>query len=389
MKILITTDWYEPTINGVVVSVINLKTELTKRGHDVRILTLSETRHSFEKDNVIYIGAAGLGKIYPGARFSLPRVNEYIQELLEWKPDVIHSQCEFSTFMFAKRISRYLDVPIVHTYHTIYEDYTHYFSPVKSWGKEMVALFTNKVLKSVTTVIVPSAKVQKLLESYHVKKDIRIIPTGIDLEKFDQRLEASKAEQLKDCLGIPGNHKVIVIIGRLAKEKNIDEILTFFSNLSREEVTLLIVGDGPYREILEQNVAMLEARDRVVFTGMIPHDEVWKYYQLGDVFVSGSNSETQGLTYFEALANSVPVVCRRDPCVDDLLIDGYNGWQYEDFLQFSDQINSVFDDGEAYKANALESISSRFSMEQFAGAVEKVYYDTIQLKEKHKDRHLV
>ena len=134
MKVLITTEYYIPTINGVVVSTMNLKNELIKKGHEVRILTLSDTRHSYEKQGDIYIGSAGVQKVYPGARFTFVRNNRFIEELMNWHPDIIHSQSEFSTFFMARRIAKNLQIPIVHTYHTIYEDYTHYFSPVKKWG---------------------------------------------------------------------------------------------------------------------------------------------------------------------------------------------------------------------------------------------------------------
>lgn len=132
MRVLITTDWYEPVINGVVTSVMNLSRQLRERGHEVKILTLSRTFHSYIEGDVVYAGSIGLGCIYPQARLKIPKAaGDYMEMLLEWKPDIVHSQCEFSTFFLAKRIASELHVPIVHTYHTVYEDYTHYFSPQK------------------------------------------------------------------------------------------------------------------------------------------------------------------------------------------------------------------------------------------------------------------
>ena len=113
MKVLITTDCYVPTINGVVVSTMNLKNELMKRGHEVKILTLSETRHSYEKEGDIYIGSTGASFVYPEARITFPRNNRFIQELINWKPDIVHSQSEFSTFIMARRIAKKLQIPIL------------------------------------------------------------------------------------------------------------------------------------------------------------------------------------------------------------------------------------------------------------------------------------
>ena len=128
MKILITNEWYTPTINGVVISIVTLEKELKKLGHDVRILTLSNGIKSYKRDHVIYIRSIGAEKIYPGARIAFSKDNQYIEEIIEWKPDIIHTQCEFSTFRIAKHIAKKCAIPIVHTYHTVYEDYTHYFS---------------------------------------------------------------------------------------------------------------------------------------------------------------------------------------------------------------------------------------------------------------------
>ena len=105
MKILITTDWYKPVINGVVTSVTNLEEGLRGAGHDVRILTLSNDLHSYRKENVTFIGSIGVGVIYPNARLRARLNDPLVQELIDWKPDVVHSQCEFSTFSFAKRIA--------------------------------------------------------------------------------------------------------------------------------------------------------------------------------------------------------------------------------------------------------------------------------------------
>lgn len=129
MKILITTDWYKPVINGVVTSVTNLEEGLRGAGHDVRILTLSNDLHSYRKENVTFIGSIGVGVIYPNARLRARLNDPLVQELIDWKPDVVHSQCEFSTFSFAKRIAHESGCPLIHTYHTVYEDFTHYFSP--------------------------------------------------------------------------------------------------------------------------------------------------------------------------------------------------------------------------------------------------------------------
>jgi 1,2-diacylglycerol 3-alpha-glucosyltransferase len=379
MKVLITTEWYTPTVNGVVTSVLNLRSELIKLGHDVKILTLSDTKKSFEKDGVISIGSLGAGKIYPGARLSLRRDNKYIAELIRWQPDVVHSQSEFSTFLIARNIANKLEIPLVHTYHTVYENYTHYFSPVEKWGKAMAAVFTTATLKHADSVIAPTEKVRALLSGYGVEQEIYVAPTGIDLSKFHTQISDQEKENLRASLGIPKDNKILVAVGRMAKEKNLEEILRFQSKLHIPKITLLMVGDGPSRENLQKFADELGIADQVVFTGMVAPEKVGAYYQLGDVFVSASNSETQGLTYVEALANGVPILCRRDSCLTDVVKDGVNGWQYETFKEFQSKLNVLLHENknELERKLIMDGVKE-FSSANFGKKVEQIYYQTIE-----------
>ncbi|MCR2021881.1 glycosyltransferase, partial [Blautia pseudococcoides] len=191
MKILITTDWYKPIVNGVVTSVLNLKRELEERGHEVRVLTLSETGASYKDNEVYYVKSIDLGSIYPNARAVLPYSNPYISELIDWEPDVVHSQCEFMTFQYASKISRKCGCPLLHTYHTIYADYMHYLPGVlgrytagRKAGKKAAAEFSRTILNRTDRVIAPTGKVKDILSIYQVKPAIDVIPSGIDLRKF-------------------------------------------------------------------------------------------------------------------------------------------------------------------------------------------------------------
>ena len=158
MKILITADCYTPTINGVVTSILNLETELRRLGHDVKILCPSENFHSSESENVYRIGSVGVGRIYSGARAALRISQSHLQKLIDWKPDIIHSQSEFSSFIMAKRIAAEVNCPIVHTYHTVYENYTHYFSPSITLGRKAVIVMTKRILRHTKQSLHPVKK---------------------------------------------------------------------------------------------------------------------------------------------------------------------------------------------------------------------------------------
>lgn len=164
MKILITSDWYTPAVNGVVASILALRRQLEARGHEVRVLTLSGTVHTTCENGVYAVGSVDAGLIYPGARLRSFAVGQTVRRLVEWKPDVVHSQCEFSTFFLARHIARAVGAPLIHTYHTVYEDYTHYFSPSRRWGRLLARGFTRAILDSCDGVIAPTEKVRALLE---------------------------------------------------------------------------------------------------------------------------------------------------------------------------------------------------------------------------------
>lgn len=379
MKILITTDLYKPTINGVVNSVINLRRELIEKGHDVRILTLSQTFQSFELDGVSYIGSIGAGKVYPGARIKTAFASSTIQKLLDWRPDIIHSQCEFSTFSIAKKIAKTLDIPIVHTYHTVYEDYTHYFLPNKKWGRLMVSYLSRRIVNQANSVIAPTEKVSGILEGYGIKRNIHIAPSGINLKRFSIPTDEDRINYLKKKLDIPLNCHVLLFVGRLAKEKNIEELLRYHAKCFDKNIMFLIVGDGPHRSALETEIKSLGIENSVRFAGMVSPDEICDYYHLADLFISASRSETQGLTYIEALSAGLPALCHKDTCLENVIINWENGWQYENEEDYMEKLE-IFFTRDIIKKNmkkAASCTSDVFSAETFANNVEHVYLDTL------------
>ena len=378
MKILMTSDWYSPAVNGVVTSVKNLKKELERRGHEVRVLTLSQTRRSWEQDGVTYLGSVAAGLIYPGARLRTALAGTWVRERVAWGPDVVHSQCEFSTFFLARRIAQELGIPLVHTYHTVYEDYTHYFSPSVHFGKKAAAVFTRWAASHTDCLIAPTGKVRMLLQSYGVEKPVFVVPSGIDLRPFQSEADPLRSAVLRSSLDIPKDRTVLVCVGRLAEEKNIEELLRFRANLGPGRYTLLLVGDG--RELEETAAGLGLTAPDAIFAGMVPADQVADWYRLGDLFVSASTSETQGLTYAEALAAGVPVLCRADPCLAGVVREGENGWQYRDEADFRKKLDAFLaapHHRDRLSRQARQS-AEEFSAQLFGERAEAIYEDQIE-----------
>lgn len=343
MKILLASDTWSPMVNGVVRSVELLYHQLLALGHDVRVVTLAQNGHSHEENGILYVGSISAERVYPGVRISaagaLP-ISHWLDELEAWGPEVIHTQSEFSTFMLAQRVARRCHCPVVHTYHTVYEDYTQY-------------LFFSERLGRMT--------------AFGPAKD-----------------NGEEKARMRAELGIPEGDTVLLSLGRLAAEKNHAQLVRLLAAQPEENRPWLVfVGDGPARPDLEALTRELKLTDRVRFAGMVKPDEVPRWYRVGDIFVSASQSETQGLTYFEGMACGLPVLCRADPCLDGVVENGFNGWQWKDEAEFASALNTIISDpalrGQLHQ-NALAT-AARYSAEHFAQQVLDAYQQAIALKQ--------
>lgn len=343
MKVLLTTDAYFPMVNGVVTSTNNLYEELKKAGHDVKILTLSYTGHEAVDGDIYYLKSMKVG-VYPDARVKLPFKNRLIREIITWAPDIIHSQTEFSTMLAAKHIASKLDIPQVHTYHTLYEDYLNYFPGINNTVKRTALIsVTRLLLNTFSGVIAPTAKIEEVLMDYGVNTSIYVIPTGIDLKRFHKKFSSFEKEELRSKLGLKHEDKILVYVGRVAEEKNISELIELLPSVMEryKNVKLLIVGGGPYLEKLKLHVKDKGIEENIIFAGMVNPEEVFKYYRIADIFVTASTSETQGLTYLEALCSGCPVVCKYDKCVEGVVLQGINGFAYKKPCEFSEYIVKI------------------------------------------------
>ncbi len=386
MKILITTEFYLPTITGVVTAVLNQRSALLSRGHDVRILTISSNNTSYEEDGVYYIRSNKL-KIYPDSNSTFAFNDPLLDEIYAWSPDIVHSQCEFFTMIFAKKISRKLDIPLVHTCHTDFESYGVYFIKNQKLWHSFISRLIRGIMKRIDCVVCPTSKNKEMLESYKVRPELIVLPVGLRLEMFAQKLASSERSSLRKKYGIQDDEQLLVSICRLGPEKNVGEVIEDFALLKKvlPKTKLLVVGDGTDKSNLEQMVEDLGLQQSVVFTGSVPIEHVWKYFKLGEVYVSASKSEIQGLTYIEALASGQPIVCRWDESLRNTLVEGENGFSFFSSKGFLEKMQLVLSDATLHRklvANSVPSIQ-KYSNETFGQSLEALYI--AQIAKKHTD----
>ena len=397
MRVGIFTDTYTPFINGVTTSVLMLKKGLERQGHTVYIVTVSPDtlKYKYEENGKV-IRIPGVPTWIYDYRLTGIYPLRAIKRIKKWKLDVIHSQTEFGIGTFARIIAKQLNIPLVHTYHTMYEDYVHYITKGlfdKSSKKIVEYLTLFYCDKTISELIVPTKKAFELFkDKYLVDRSVYIVPTGIDTEKF--YIENNKKFNIKKKrkeLNIDVDDFVLLSVSRIGKEKNIDLLLSSMNEIieKNNKIKLLIVGDGPDLEEYRKYVIDNNLNDYVIFTGKVPWDSIQEYYLLSNVFVTASTSETQGLTVIEAMSASLPVICIDDDSFKETVNHRVNGLVFKekkDYIRYVLEISSNDKLYNKLRVHARDS-SNMHSIKFFADKVIEVY--NIAIKNYSKNRILL
>lgn len=383
MRIGIYTDTFYPEINGVATSCLMLEQQLRHRGHEVHVFAPKCNRwEENQREGIHYLTSAPFIALrdrnvaFPG-----------IADLLNIHPhnfDVIHTNSEFIMGYLGTHVARLEGCTLVHTYHTVWEDYTYYITHgtvIDGKAKGLTRKYSEWWCNRFDRVICPSEKTRNLLISYGVDSSIDVIPSGMDIARFSPSLHSAQQREMirREC-GIRPGERVLLNIGRIAKEKNLMQILRVFPKLHEiyPDVRFVIIGEGPQRAELAEMARNLGVAEYVTQTGPKPWEHIDQYYSVGDVFCSASHTETQGLTYIEAMASGLCVCAVKDPCLDGVITDGVNGILADE----SDEalllaLTRAFGlEGKYIRGNAAASVE-RFTAERFAGEVEKCYIRAI------------
>ncbi|NGL84001.1 glycosyltransferase family 4 protein [Streptococcus equi] len=380
MRVGLFTDTYFPQVSGVATSIRTLKEELEKEGHEVYIFTTTDKHvKRFEDPTIIrlpsvpFVSFTDRRVVYRGLISSYKIAKEY-------HLDIIHTQTEFSLGLLGKMVGKALRIPVVHTYHTQYEDYVSYIANGKIIRPSMVKPLLRGYLKDLDGVICPSRIVLNLLEGYEVTIPKRVIPTGIALENYVREdIKKEDVAALRKELAISDDETMLLSLSRVSYEKNIQAIINQLPAVLSENsrIKLVIVGDGPYLQALKELAVSSGVEDHVVFTGMIAHDQVGLYYKACDFFISASTSETQGLTYIESLASGKPIIAHGNPYLDDLITDRMFGTLYYAESELSDAIIDAILETPPMNQRLLDEKRYEISAQHFGKSVYTFYLDTL------------
>ncbi len=325
MNIAFFTDTYLPQINGVVTSIEIFREALEIKGHNVYIFAPYVRNHAKE-ENVFRFSSAKF-MFQPEYRISFP-FSRKLAIFSKLKIDIIHSHTPFSMGLLALFLAKKHNIPLVHTYHTLFSEYVHYLPVPSDYAKNFAIWASKSYCNTNHLVIAPTDQIKDELKNYNVTSPIEVIPTGIHLTDV-HKISTEEVFQKYNL-----NHKLIYLstISRLGKEKNIPFLLQSFKLINKEmpETRLIIMGDGPERKSLEKLAHKLGIFEMLIFTGYIERTLLFPLLKLSAAFIFASKTETQGLVILEALSMKVPAIAVNAMGVVNILEDGVGGFLSEE-----------------------------------------------------------
>lgn len=376
MRIGIFSECYHPTLNGVVVSTDTFAGELKKMGHEIFIFAPQtkgfkdkNTDHIFRYPSTTIFGPND----YPiGFPFLAPNVFE---KALELKLDIIHAQHSLGMISrSALRLARFLNIPIVHTYHTLLTEYIHWKVGSKI-GKWYVKTKSAKFCNLCDQIVTPSTPMENIVKDYGVKTPIEVIPTGINLEEFQNPFTR---EELIEKWQIPKDKKILLYLSRIASEKNLDFLFEAIAKVykTQKNFHVLLVGGGVELNKFKTKARKIGISEICTFTDKQPKEIANRFFGVGDIFVFPSTTETQGIVIAEAMAAGVPAVAINKMGPTDIIQDGKDGYLVNLKIdEFTDKIKKLLEDENLRKKMGQEARKNveQFSTKATAQKMEKLY----------------
>lgn len=322
MRIGMMTDAYRPHISGITNYIALYKQFLEQAGHDVFVFTFGDM--DFQDDEKNVIRSPGLPLSQAGY-FLTVRHNRKAQQVLRTM-DIIHVHHPFLSGRLAIRYGQSRGIPVIFTNHTRYDLYARVYMPVvpDEITDAFLRAYMPSFCRSVDLVIAPSNGLKKILVKLGVDAPITVLPNGVDLSRLKEDIQEIRREEL----GFKKDTVIFIFVGRLGGEKNLVFLLRAFGGIANtyENVGLLLVGDGPERENLQDRVQHMGLESRVHFSGMVPYADIPSYLKTADVFVTASVTEVHPLSVIEAMSVGLPVVGIESPGVGDTVINGETGY---------------------------------------------------------------
>lgn len=369
MNIVYVSDQYWPSVSGVPVSMDSFKDNFTEKGHKISLLVPDYPGAAlWDKENnaqnIFRFRSRSLFFNKENRLVCRSEKKKIFERLDLIRPDIIHIHTEFSLAKVVIKYAKKNNIPLVLTAHTNWEELINEY--LKFIPHNLARFYCRSILRrifnKVDVVIVPTSLMESRLNQYYIQSPIQVIPTGVDVTKFSRDAEETKinhnyvfeslSERIKD-------HKTLLYVGRLGKEKNIKFLIDAFFQLvkTNNDIKLLIVGDGPAKSELEDHSRKLGLEGRVIFTGFVQRNMLAEFYSMAHIFIFASKVESQGLVILESMTCGTPVVAIGEMGTIALMGSGGGGYMVDDDLDlFIEKVELLLNDSQVHKIKSAEAL---------------------------------
>lgn len=381
MNVGIFADCYAPTLSGVVTAIVQLRDGLEQRGHRAVVVTV-HTPGGGEEEPAVYRFPSVPFNSDSNFRLGLVSQRTVRRIVREEQLDVVHTHTEFSVGWAAKRAARTLGVPLVHTAHTLYEEYRHYLVGGSLLPAGTIRAFLRRFLAGYDALVCPSTKARDYVRSFAPHIRTVVIENGISPARLGPSLTGVERSQVRKALGIRPTDKVILYAGRIGREKRVLELLDALTPLLRNHphFRALLVGCGPSFKRVRKAVRERTLGGQVILTGTVAWAEMHKLYSVADVFVTASLSEVHPMSLIEASMCGLPIVARRDDGYAGLVQDGRNGYLVDSDRDIAARVLEILSDEATRRRFSREglALSTRFTAEAHATRLESLYQQVLR-----------
>jgi glycosyltransferase involved in cell wall biosynthesis len=404
MKIVMFTDAYWPRVNGVTVSVDSFSHALLRAGHEVLIVCsfypeissmepIASEHEQLQGENknkepqVIRVPSMPL---FISKEDRLAKVHKWFwvsKQIDLFAPDILHINSEFVIAEFGFQYAKRNNLPAVYTFHTLWEDYAvNYFPMVPVF---LLKFFASRYLKYVINkaylIIVPTVQIQDVIKKYNIKKQIHLLPTGIDPRIFE--CEPSEVDRFRNSMEqkypLLKGKRILLFAGRIAKEKNLDFLLSLVPRIREKhpETVFLFVGNGPDLACFQKECEERDITDYCVFTGYLTRRDLALTYAISEIFVFPSLTETQGLVTIEAMLSGTPVVAIGEMGTI-MVMGGDNGgfMVKNDPEEFTERVFDLLEDKDLYQRKSAEAknLAKAWTIDSLTEKLVQIYREAIK-----------
>lgn len=383
MRIGMMADLYAPHVSGITNYIKLNKKYFEEMGHEVFVFTFGDINYEDEEPNVIR--SPGVPVFETGYSFNLRHTRKARQTIRTM--DVVHVHHPFVSGPLALSYCRPSRIPVIFTNHTRYDLYAQAYLPILPGviGDVAIETFMPTFCRACDMVIAPSPGMREVLRSFGVDSAIEVVPNGVDLKPFRDEIYPIE----RGNMGFSETDTILIYVGRLGPEKNIPFLLRSFAGAVEafDNIGLVLVGDGPERDNLEDRARQMGINSRVRFLGLVPYSEMPAYLKMADAFVTASVTEVHPLSIIEAMAAGLPVLGINSPGVGDTVKDGFTGFlsQDEDLASFTAKMVRLVLDQPLREKMGLQASQdvNKYAIETTTQIMEKCYEQVISNAHSH------